>query len=559
MPAIDEKMARHINCFDKTITSLRSIAMSAAPDFNVIALSTVYEISKVLSSSLVLNETLRQTLNIIATHLNMHCGMVSLVQDSGHLSTVASVGLSADQMQRAEFKLGEGITGRIFRHGFPAVIPDIATEPLFLNKTGLIKSLQGQSIAFLGVPIKVGAECIGVLSFRYIQSQEFQGFQPKLQLLTMVAGLIGQTVQLNHEISSERQQLMQEKSRLQKDLANKYQLSNVIGSSKRMQEVFADVHIAAPSNSTILLRGESGTGKEVIARAIHYLSPRKDAPFIKINCAALTESLLESELFGHEKGAFTGALTLRKGRFEQADGGTLFLDEIGDISPAFQLKLLRVLQESEFERVGGNKTIRVNVRLICATNRNLEEDVRQGKFRADLYFRINVISIHLPPLRERKDDIPLLVQHVMRKYNTKNNTKIDITREAMAVLTNCYWPGNIRELENCITRFCTMSKSQLIHDYDIPCQNNDCLSTTLWHQGAQKNNNVKIPIHHISTELNKNHVSDIAQPHGNAREKLIDAMDKSGWVQAKAARLLNLTSRQLAYALKKYEIEIKKF
>ncbi len=534
--------------------------MSSTQELNHVALITIYEISKILNSSLALHNTLQKVLSVIAAHLNMSRGMVSLIQETGKLSTVASVGLTHEETQRGEFKIGEGITGKIFQFGIPVVIPDIAQEPLFLNKTGAYQQLEGKPIAFLGVPIKVGNKCIGVLSFQYETGAIFRGFQPKLQLLVMVANLIGQSVRLNQQVATDRQQLLQERSRLQKDLVRKYSLNNVIGQSKRMQEVFADVHMAAPGNNTILLRGESGTGKEAIARAIHFISSRKNKPFIKVNCAALSESLLESELFGHEKGAFTGALHHRKGRFEQASGGTLFLDEIGDISPAFQVKLLRVLQEREFERVGGNETINVDVRLICATNRNLEEAISKGEFRSDLYFRINVISIHLPPLRERKEDIPLLVESILARFNKENNVKFSLTPDALQLLTNCYWPGNVRELENCIARFCTLSQNSLIQKHDIPCQNNNCLSSSLWKHQTQQPSIPIIPISEpeISHSCITCNINENNKPQ-NDRERLIYAMEKSGWVQAKAARLLNLTMRQMGYALKKHNIEIKKF
>jgi len=527
-------------------------------DSSSIALTTIYEISKILGSSLELHKTLRQVLNVIAAHLTMQRGMVSLIQESGQLAIVASTGLTQEEMQRGQFRIGEGVTGRILQNGMPAVIQDVANEPLFLNKTGAHRQIEGQTISFLGVPIKVGRECIGVLSFQRESGTAVRGFQHDLQLLTMVASLIGQSVRLNQQVTTDREQLLQEKSRLQKELAGKYSLDNVIGQSKRMQEVFADVHMAAPGKSTILLRGESGTGKEVIARSIHFLSARKDKPFIKVNCAALTESLLESELFGHEKGAFTGASQERKGRFEQASGGTLFLDEIGDISPAFQVKLLRVLQERELERVGGNRTIKVDVRLICATNRNLEEAVNKGEFRSDLYFRINVISISLPPLRERREDIPLLVEKILSRFNRENSARIGITTEAMHVLTHCHWPGNVRELENCVERFATMARSNLIREVDIPCQTNQCLSSTLWKY--QPKGEV-IPIAPVAAEPERQiaeKVIDIAE-HPSEREQLVSAMEKSGWVQAKAARLLNLTPRQMGYALKKYNIEVKRF
>lgn len=529
---------------------------------NRVALVTIYEISKILSSSLELRKTLRQVIGVIAAHLNMQRGMVCIREDSEDLSIIASIGFSQEEAARGKFRVGEGVTGRIFQTGVPAVVPNVAHEPLFLNRTGAKRRVAEQAISFLGVPIKVGRECVGVLSFERETNDKWPGFQDDLQLLTMVANLMGQAIRLHQQVTNDREQLLQEKSRLQKELAGKYSLDNVVGSSKRMQEVFADVHMAAPGKSTVLLRGESGTGKEVIAKSIHFLSSRKNKPFIKVNCAALTESLLESELFGHEKGAFTGALQDRKGRFEQAHGGTLFLDEIGDVSAEFQVKLLRVLQEREFERVGGNNTIKVDVRLICATNRNLEEAVRQGEFRSDLYFRINVISISLPPLRERRDDIPLLVEKILARFNRENSAKIGIMPEAMHVLSNCHWPGNVRELENCVERFATMSRSNLIREVDIPCQKNQCLSSTLWNY--QPKGGI-IPIVTVAPE--PLHIVPSSTIHDNEdepqslteREQLITAMEKSGWVQAKAGRLLNLTPRQMGYALRKYNIEVKSF
>jgi len=526
--------------------------MPSSKKIDQIELITLYEASKILGSSLSLNKTLRQVLEVIASNLNMHRGMISLSESPDLLIPTVSIGLTNEEMQRGIFKAGEGITGKIFKSGMPMVIPDIANEPLFLNKTGAYQRHEIKSVAFLGVPIKIDTECVGVLSFQFEKHENFKGFQSILRLLTMVARLIGQSLQLYRTLNSEQLELPQGKSRFQKSITEKHILNSIIGQSKVMQAVFSDVKLAAHGNNTILLRGESGTGKELIARAIHLLSTRKDAPFIKVNCAALTESLLESELFGHEKGAFTGALHQRKGRFEQAQGGTLFLDEIGDISPAFQVKLLRVLQEREFERVGGNTTLKIDVRLIFATNRNLEDDVRQDKFRADLYFRINVISIQLPPLRERREDIPLLTQNVLAKFNQENKVNIKITADAQQVLIDCHWPGNVRELQNCVTRFCTLSHSNLIQANNLPCQSGGCLSNTIWKQQTTQSA--------ITTNLTTDNVDTIA-PYGSeqdARTRIIHVMEKTGWVQAKAARSLNLTPRQMGYALKKYKIDIKK-
>jgi len=430
-----------------------SLRSSSKTDLHEVELVTIYEISKLLSSSLDLHKTIHEVLNLLSSHLHMRRSMVSLVQDD-ELRVVAAAGLSEEEIGRGRFLLGEGITGRILQTGVPAVVPDISKEPLFLNRTGSRKLEEGEAVAFIGVPIKVGRESIGVLSVdREGCLSKRCAFERDVRFLSMVSNLIGQTVLLHHSVAIERQQLMQEKFRLQKELQDKYSLENVIGHSKRMQEVFSDVHQAAPGKATILLRGESGTGKEVIARAIHYQSGRRDGPFVKLNCAALPESLLESELFGHEKGAFTGATHERKGRFELANGGTLFLDEIGDVSPAFQAKLLRVLQEREMERVGGRRPIPLDVRVVATSNRDMQGEVAKGAFREDLYYRLNVIELRLPALRERPADIVPLDRHfVSRLAVGVGRHGLSLSGAAERRLTHYSWPGNIRELENVIQR-----------------------------------------------------------------------------------------------------------
>ena len=334
----------------------------------------------------------------------------------------------------------------------------------------------------------------------------------------------------------------------------------------------------------MLIRGETGTGKELFARAIHELSSRKGKPFVKVNCAALPESVIESELFGHEKGAFTGAIATRKGRFELAHGGTIFLDEIGEISHAFQAKLLRVLQEGEFERVGGQQTLKVNFRLVCATNRNLEEFVTQEKFRADLYYRINVVPLMLPPLRERVGDIPELALHFVQSFAQENGQPRQLAPDAMEVLCKCYFPGNVRELENCIRRTAAMTPALEIHAMDFACMQGHCLSAMLWKGPAHG--------HHAPAAAKPAPRPEAAPPappppavqpppqparaapdDGDAngagdmngalsrlgRDTLVQAMEKTGWVQAKAARILGLTPRQIGYALKKHGVEMKRY
>jgi Nif-specific regulatory protein len=534
-----------------------------------VELVTVYELSKILSSSLDVTKTLREALNVLSHYLDFRRMMIALVEDDGEaLSLAAAVGLSVKEWSSGRYRSGEGIIGRVFASGSPVVVPDISVEPLFLNRTGALDDAGDETIAFIGVPIRAGADMLGVLCADRVVSRR-GGFGSDVRVLSMAANLMGQSVALQRVVTDEHERLLHQAKQARREAPRgRFKLDNVVGTSPRMQQVFAEAHQVAPSRSTVLLRGESGTGKEVIARAIHELSTRKSGPFIKLNCAALSESLLESELFGHEKGSFTGATGERKGRFELADGGTLFLDEIGDISPAFQTKLLRVLQEREFERVGGSKPIKVDVRLICATNRNLEKMVAAGTFRADLYFRINVVSIFLPALRERREDIPALTQHFLERFNRENDRNMKLTQGGQAVMMHCYWPGNVRELENCIERTATMAHHDAIEASDFPCSVNRCLTQVLH---FVKKDDAVSPVANESADSD----AESCSPPGDAapvsrpapsddkpdgeRDRLVWAMEQCGWVQAKAARLLNITPRQMGYALKKYDIEVRRF
>jgi Nif-specific regulatory protein len=555
-------------------------------------LVTIYEICRILGSSLDLERTFRASLNVLAAHVSLPRVMIVLGDDDAQLRMHSAVGLSREQIQRGLWAPGEGVIGRVYASGMPVVVPDIRQSSEFVDRTGAFGAQPGRLMAFIVVPLKTENSVVGVLAAQ----REVEGIarlSDDQRVLTMAATLIAQAVVMHRAVQAEHERMQLQTTRLQKALTREpdaaYTLDNVVGHSAPMQQVFAEVHQAAPSRATVLLRGESGTGKEAIARAIHFLSPRKDAPFIKVNCAALTESLLESELFGHEKGAFTGAAGDRKGRFELAHGGTLFLDEVGDISPAFQAKLLRVLQEREFERVGGSRTIKVDVRLVCATNRSLEKMVQRGEYRADLYYRINVVSISLPPLRERRDDIPALVQHFLQRFNKDNGRKLRVTPEAMQVLTNCYWPGNVRELENCVERTATMVQGDQIRGLSFPCKQNRCLTQTLHHvareDAVMAAEVVRMPARSSAAsssatspassaavadgqpvtrigpterldEVVRTRAAD-APPH-DERERLIWAMEQCGWVQAKAARLLKVTPRQLGYALHRHRIEVRK-
>jgi Nif-specific regulatory protein len=500
---------------------------------NTIEITALYEISKLLGSSLNLRSNLRAVLGVLAEYLDMKRGTVAL-RDNLDVSIVAAHGMSEEEIRRGKYKLGEGIIGRVAKLGSPIVIPNIGEEPLFLNKTGAREMITKDNVAFLCVPIKFKHEVLGVLSVDRLFGTKGVSFEEDLRLLKIIASLIAQYVKLHREVEKERAVLVEEKESLKRQLKNKYSVDNMIGRSERMQEVFESVHRVAPSKANVLLRGESGTGKELVAKAIHFMSARAKGPFIKFNCASIPEGLLESELFGHEKGAFTGAMSARKGRFELADGGTIFLDEIGDLPQTLQPKILRVLQEKEFERVGGEKTIKVDVRLIAATGRNLEELTAAGTFREDLYYRLNVVPIFLPPLRERQGDIAALVEHFLKQYNEENGRNVVVSPEALEIFLHYDWPGNVRELENSIERLVVMSAGKVVGLHDLPMNVRD--RTTRTRYGEHAGDALPLAIEDIE------------------KTKIMDALQRTSWVQAQAARLLGISPRQIGYKIKKYNI-----
>jgi len=549
-------------------------------------LNAIYEVSKTLAMSLDVSKTFREALNYLSHAYDWRRAFVVLGETEGSLQGLCAVGLTKEEQQRLRFQSGEGIVGRVYANGIQVMVPNVHTEPLFLNRTGGADQTPDVPIAMLVTPISADRRTVGVLAVDCLNPGEAHSFSNDLRLLKMVATLMGQALLLHRSVSAAHDSLQDAVRRMSKALKPVHQIDQVVGVSKPMQQVFEQVHQVAPSRTTVLLRGESGTGKEVIARALHNLSPRKREAFVRVNCAALTESLLESELFGHEKGAFTGAQGQRKGRFELSHGGTLFLDEIGDISPSFQAKLLRVLQEREFERVGGTASVKVDVRLILATNRNLERMVQAGEFRADLYYRINVVSIQLPPLRQRREDIPAMANLFLERFNKENGRTTHFSPAAMRVLTSCYWPGNVRELENCVERTATMAHDDVIGNLAFPCQGNGCLTQVLHHidrvDAVSPGRMIEIPVVEgpvppravppPEPELDDSPEAQAPAPASEPappadtdgkpegeRERLIWAMERCGWVQAKAARLLKISPRQMGYALQKNGIEVRKF
>jgi Nif-specific regulatory protein len=556
---------------------------------NEIALTGIFEISKILTAPTRLETTLANVVNLLQSFLQMRHGVVALLADDGIPDLAVGAGWSEGSDERYRGQLPQKAVDQIVATAMPLVAENIATHPAFgPADAASLGASDTTRVSFIGVPIRIDAKVVGTLTIdRVWDERSMHRFDSDVRLLTMIANLVGQTVKLHRVVAQDRERLMHESHRLQKELSEfkpardrrKVHVEGIIGDSPALRGLLEKIAVVAKSNSTVLLRGESGTGKELIAKAIHELSPRAKRPFIKINCAALPESVLESELFGHEKGAFTGALNSRKGRFELADKGTLFLDEIGEISASFQAKLLRVLQEQEFERVGGNQTIKVDVRVIAATNRNLEEAVARNEFRADLYYRISVVPMMLPPLRERRSDIPLLANEFLKNFNTENGRTLSFDAAAIEVLMSCGFPGNVRELENCVQRTATLAPGPEIVRNDFACCHGQCLSAMLWNGGSDAPPQRSLPIVPLSmiSPASRREAAAAASPavgeplvpassaavasSGAAvteRDRVIAAMERSGWVQAKAARLLGLTPRQIGYALKKHGIEVKR-
>jgi Nif-specific regulatory protein len=563
-----------------------------------IALYGVYEISKLLTAPAQLEVTLARVLQLLSSFLDMRNALIALLGENGSAEVVVGAGWSTSAAKRYFERLPERAIGRIVVTQMPLVVPDMKEDALFENWDFSEWGPGDTDLAFVGVPIKDRGRVIGTLTIDRERTRDsYLRLDEDVRFLVMVANLMGQTVRLHRLVANDRERLIDAQHRLQKAVEwaahdSHAPADGIVGQSKALRAVLEKVRVVARGHSTVLLRGESGTGKQLFAKALHDLSPRRARPFVSLNCAALAESVLESELFGHEKGAFTGAAGMRKGRFELADGGTLFLDEIGEISRAFQAKLLRVLQEGEFERVGGTSTLKVNVRLVSATNRDLEAAVARGDFRADLYYRISVIPISLPALRDRREDIPALATEFLRRFNAEHGTNIGFSSPAFDVLTSCSFPGNVRELENCVRRTATFAPGPAILADDFACRRDECVSSVLWKHSAAPPAPGYIPLPIASARPSRSPQAPELAPHDgsagshtsngsgqelpcttsttcpvasrkadakNERGRLVEAMEAAGWVQAKAARLLGITPRQLGYALRKQEIPIKKF
>ncbi|MDD3603997.1 MAG: sigma 54-interacting transcriptional regulator [Kiritimatiellae bacterium] len=494
----------------------------------------LYQVSCILDQSLDMREVVNPVLDALADHMDLQYGTITLLnRKTGTILIEAARGLSPQQTRQGRYKLGEGVTGQVILKGKSIVVPRKSESLLIVDKTQRGKR---EDTSFVCVPIKVGKEVAGALSAEtpYVKGRDLKD---EVRVLTIVASMIAQAVHLRRTAQEEAEQLAEENERLRTELRERFKPANIIGNSREMQIVYDQIAQVSRSSATVLIYGETGTGKELVAHAIHYNSDRAGRPFICVHCAALPESIIESELFGHIKGAFTGAAADRKGRFEMADGGTLFLDEIGELPLSIQVKLLRVLQERSFERVGGTGTLKVNVRLIAATNRNLQAMVGEGKFRDDLFYRLNVYPIYVPALKKRKADIAQLADHFLEKYARENRKDIRrLSSAAIDMLMSYHWPGNVRELENCIERAVLVAEGNVIHPHHLPPT-----LQTAEAAGRELPGSLK------------------SQVDAYERDLIVDALKSTRGNMAAAARILQTTPRIFGYKVRQHQIDPKRY
>ena len=497
-------------------------------------LSTLIEVSQALSGTLNLKASMQRVLQILIRHHGVVRGMVTLLRE-GELHVEATEGFD-DRARTVSYKLGEGITGQVVQSGKPIVVPRMSKEPAFLNRMPRRADVARHELSFICVPIVVQRSTVGTLAVD-LKFKPERDYESSVKFFGIVSSMIAQALNVQRLVEEERRRLMDENTHLRQELRERYDFSNIIGTSGPTRQMYEQVAQVAQTNTTVLIRGESGTGKELIAHAIHYNSLRAKKPFVKVSCAALPDSLIESELFGYEKGAFTGAHARKKGRFELAEGGTLFLDEIGDINLNTQVKLLRVLQEREFERVGGTETVRVNVRVLCATNKDMEKAIADGTFREDLYYRLNVFTIFVPPLRDRKADLLLLADHFLEKFSREHGKVIKrISTPAIDMLMSYHWPGNVRELENALERSVLVCDGQVIHGHHLP----PSLQTA-----------------DSSGTVTRVSLKDAVE--GFERDLIQDALKTTRGNRAKAARLLDTTERMLNYKVRNLGVDVRRF
>jgi Nif-specific regulatory protein len=503
-------------------------------------LKLLSEISSVVDQSIDMRSVVQPILEALDDCLEFRSATITILRKGGDdILTEAAHGVSRAQAELGQYKLGEGVTGKVVLSGEPMIIPRTSESPIFLNRT---KQGKSADTSFICVPIKEKQIVVGSLSVFRPYADDTQ-LQMDVTILATVASMLARSVLLRREVQQQQQSLQDENRKLKAELTRRYHPQNIIGKSREMQEVYAQIAQVARSQATVLINGETGTGKELVAHAIHYASGRAEKPFVRVHCAALPENLIESELFGHVKGAFTGAISDRKGRFELADGGTIFLDEIGEVPISIQAKLLRVLQEKEFERVGGTDTVKVNVRIVAATHRDLPKMVEENTFREDLYYRLSVFPIYVPSLAKRKADIILLADHFMSKYAKENEKRVcKFANETLDLFMSHPWPGNVRELMNSIERGVLLTDDEIMRPNVLPSSVQSSMGEM--HEPALGDLSVL------------DHGFSLSEMIENYEKAILEAvLEKTNGNIAAAARSLQSTSRIVSYKVKQYNID----
>jgi Nif-specific regulatory protein len=500
-------------------------------------LPVLYRVAQTIARTADLAGALSMILEVMQQQLKMKRGVVTLYDRSSETIFIHDCfGLSQEEKKRGIYAPGEGVTGKAVETGMALVAQGLGRNPVFLDRTGAYARRGRPGEKFFCVPVAHAGKVLGTIGAERVYMNK-RLLRQDIELLTMIAAMIAPAAELYLTENLDKVRLETENRRLRTALKERFRPANMIGSSKPMLEVYGLIEKVAAAKATVLILGESGVGKELVANAIHFNSPVCEGPFIKSNCAALPEALAESELFGHERGAFTGALTLHKGSFEMADGGAIFLDEVGELSLAVQAKLLRVLQERTFERVGGSKPIKVSVRIIAATNRNLAEMVEQGTFREDLYYRLNVFPLTVPPLRERGSDIIALADHFVEGFTTGTGRKAPrISPRALDMLMNHRWPGNVRELENVIERAVILCDEDTIHTHHLPPSLQTAKPAG---KGCEGNLEAKLQVMEY--------------------EMIANALETTNGHIGEAAKRLGLTRRMLGVRMERYGMTYKEF
>lgn len=511
------------------------------------------EVMRLIGRSLAPGLVLREMLHLMSELLGLNRGRIVLV-DGGEAAEAgaprtASVqhayGLTQAEVARGRYAWGEGVTGRVLATGQPAIVQDIDAEPLFLGRVVPRSQLPPETVAFIALPIEVNNVPIGVLACHRIRSRQ-RHLNDDLAVLRVLATLVGQLLQLEALVADQTRQLEARNAVLANALNTKSARYGLIGSSPPLLQALSELERVSQTQATVLLLGQSGTGKELFARAVHLASGRRDRPFIKVNCSAIPEALFESELFGYEKGAFTGASTARAGWFEQADSGTIFLDEIGELPLALQSKLLRTLQEGTLVRLGGQREVKVNVRLVAATHRDLAADVETGRFRQDLYYRLHVIPIHLPSLAERREDIRALALHFVSRANQAHQRNVNLAPDALARLEEHPWPGNIRELGNVIERLVLLANDTLVTRAEL-----DRFLPAAAAPSPPSPPSAQQIVSGPSLAAAAPLVRDYTPAQSHSVQVLQAALAEYHGNQSRAAQSLGLTLRQFAYRLRK--------